>query len=149
MFNFLTFLMNTSHRSHQLLFTSMVQWYKDCPASLLSASFTFLSNACHLPLSVQFLYKTSTHFHSHSCQGSLSPSCIIFICSKMYYIIRTSLKNGFDTHICILYCHDTSGRHLSASPTSLSNITSFCYSQLLILFTRLLPIQIFFKRSLL
>lgn len=149
MFNFLMFLMNTSHRSHQLLFTSMVQWHKDhkCPTSLLSVSFTFLSNACHLPLSVQFLYRTSTHFHSHSSQGSLSPSCIVFICSKIYYIIRTSLKNGFDTHICILYCHDTSGRQLSASPTSLSNITSFFCSQLLILFTRLLPIPIFFKKK--
>lgn len=86
-------------------------------------------------------YRISTHFHSHSPQGSLSHSCIIFICFNICCIIRTLLKNGFDTHNCILSCHDTSGRHLllplilatslaSAAASSLYLYTSFVFCQL-------------------
>lgn len=144
MFNFLMFLMDTSHRFHQLLFTSMVQ---RTPQHLSFHCFTFSA----MPLSAQDFYRTSTHFHSHSPQGSLSPSCIIIylLQNLLYNQNQAFLKNSFDTRFCILSCQDTSVRHLSASPTSLSNITSFCYRQLLILFTGLFPFQFSLKRSLL
>lgn len=123
----------------------MVQRHKDSTTSLIALSFTFISNACHLPLSGEFFYRTSTHSHSHSPQASLSPSCIILTCFKNHYLIRTFLKNSFDKHLySFLPWHEWK---TSVSPTSLCIITSFCYSQLLILFTHLLPTPIFFKKK--
>lgn len=86
-FNFLMFLMDTSHRSHQILFTSMVQRHKDSPTSLLSLSFTFFRNACHLSLSVQLFLQNINSF-SFSFSSAVIESFLHYI-----YLLQNLLCN--------------------------------------------------------